>query len=87
MLAIVLLTMTSPASAGMMDAKTGDANSDGVMNSLDALTVLTYDAGLIAHPDVEGWDIAADVSCDLVVDSIDAAMILQANAGLITIRP
>jgi hypothetical protein len=79
--------VASHASAGMMSAKTGDANGDGVMNSLDALTVLTYDAGMIEHPGVEGWDTAADVNCDLAVNSLDASMILQADVGLITIRP
>lgn len=58
----------------------GDANCDGITNSIDAALVLQSVAGLIG-------DVAcphlADVDNDGDVDAIDAAIILQIDAGLI----
>jgi len=94
-LAIALLgaaIIAPSASAGEMPgdtmmSKTGDLNDDGTANSLDALLLLFYDAGMGEPPeDVETWTIAADVDCDFKVTSVDAALILQANAGLYELR-
>jgi len=58
----------------------GDANCDGVTNSLDAAIVLQYAAGLVDDlPCLE----AADANGDGRVDAIDAALILQYDAGLL----
>ena len=71
-----------------MPSKTGDLNMDGTANSLDALLVLFYDAGLSTPPaDIDAWTVQADVDCDLAVTALDAAIILQADAGLYTLRP
>jgi len=59
---------------------TGDANCDGVVNSIDALIVLQYVARLrntVPCPDL------ADYNNDGRITSIDAALILQDDAGLI----
>jgi hypothetical protein len=66
--------------------KTGDLNADGLTNSLDALSVLFYQAGMMQPPD-ETWLGGADVNCDSTVNAIDASIILQVDAGLTTIRP
>ena len=77
----------SAQAGGMMQSKTGDLNMDGTANSLDALIVLFYDAGLTEPPeDIDAWTIMADVDCDLVVTALDAAFILQADAGLYEMR-
>ena len=58
----------------------GDANCDGNMNSLDALAILQFSAGLIDSlpcPD------EADVNGNGRVDSLDAALVLQFVAGLV----
>jgi hypothetical protein len=85
----VLSAAPSVSAGGMMTpGKTGDLNGDGVANSLDALAVLFYDAGM-AMPEADemnAWTIQADVDCDLQVTSLDAAIILQANAGLYELR-
>jgi hypothetical protein len=69
----------SPASAG--NQPPGDANCDGIVNSLDATLVLQYDAALVDDLPCLPW---ADASFDFVVDSLDAAIILQREAGLIS---
>lgn len=66
--------------------KTGDLNVDGRTNSLDALAVLEFDAGMMQAP-TKTWFGGADVNCDSSVNSIDASVILQVDAGLTTIRP
>jgi hypothetical protein len=66
--------------------KTGDLNADGHTNSLDALSVLFYQAGMMEPPD-KTWLGGADVNCDSSVNAIDASIILQVDAGLTTIRP
>ncbi len=58
----------------------GDANCDGVVNSIDALIVLQYVARLrssVPCPEL------ADYNHDGRITSIDAALILQRDAGLI----
>lgn len=75
------------AACGEVHPKTGDLNSDGLANSLDALEILFYQAGLVASEPDARWMGGADVDCDGSVDSIDATLILQVDAGLTTIRP
>jgi len=58
----------------------GDANCDGVKNSLDAAIVLQYAAGLL---DDLPCLTSADANGDGRVDAIDAALILQYDAGLL----
>lgn len=67
--------------------KTGDLNADGQTNSLDALSVLVYQAGMMQQTPDEIWMGGADVNCDSSVNAIDATIILQVDAGLTTIRP
>lgn len=59
----------------------GDVNGDGVIDSLDAATILQYDVG------IKDLDftllVAADVDGDGFVDSMDAAKILQYDVGII----
>ena len=58
----------------------GDVNGDGFVDSLDALLILQFDAGLLAVlPNLS----AADVDEDGTVDSLDAALVLQLTAGLL----
>jgi hypothetical protein len=58
----------------------GDANCDGVVNSVDALIVLQFVAGL--RNSVPCRDLA-DVDNNGRLSSVDAALILQIHAGLI----
>ena len=77
----------SAQAGGMMQNKTGDLNMDGTANSLDALIVLVYDAGLSEPPEnIDVWTAIADVDCDFAVTSLDASLILQADAGLYHLR-
>ena len=68
-----------PASLPSGDAKLGDVNGDGYVDSDDAALILKYDVGLI-----DGLDEAlGDVNGDGYVDSDDAALILKYDVGLI----
>ncbi len=61
----------------------GDANCDGRINSLDALAVLQFEAGLLEallFPD------GGDANGDSKVNSVDALLILQFDAGLMPDR-
>jgi len=58
----------------------GDANCDGVVNSIDANVVLQQSARLIGSAQCAG---AADANRDGAVQSIDATLILQYEAGLL----
>ena len=61
----------------------GDANCDGRIDSLDALAVLQFEAGLLEElPDPVG----GDPNEDGTVESADALLILQFHAGLIPDR-
>ena len=62
----------------------GDVGCDGTVNSLDALAILQFDAGLIASLTC-GQN--ADVNGDGSVNSLDAILILQFDAGLISSLP
>lgn len=80
-------TVPSAFACGEVHPKTGDLNADGASNSLDALAVLVYDAGMMPKAPDATWMGGADVNCDSSVNAIDASIILQADAGLTTIRP
>lgn len=56
----------------------GDVNNDGVIDNLDAVLVLKYDAGLVN--DISD---VADVNGDDTIDNLDATLILKYDAGLI----
>jgi hypothetical protein len=58
----------------------GDVNCDGRVNSLDALAVLQYSAGLLGSLPCQT---NADVNDDGTVNALDAALILQYDAGLL----
>ncbi|MEX0786384.1 MAG: dockerin type I repeat-containing protein [Dehalococcoidia bacterium] len=60
----------------------GDANCDGIVNSIDAALVLQLVAGLLGSLACEQ---AADVNDSGNVDAIDAALILQIDAGLLQV--
>ena len=70
----------------LVEPKTGDLNGDGAIDSLDALSVDFFTAGLMSAPS-KLWMAGADVNCDSAVNAIDASLILQAAAGLYSIRP
>ena len=59
---------------------TGESLCDGVIDSIDALVVLQYSAGLI---DFKPCSASADVNGDGSIDSLDASLILQQVAGLL----
>ena len=56
----------------------GDANCDGWLNSLDALAVLQFDAGLL---DMLVYPAGGDSNGDGESDSTDALLILHFDAG------
>ena len=59
----------------------GDVNGDNEIDSLDATSVLKYDAGIV---ELDSKQIsAADVNNDNEADSLDATMILKYDAGMI----
>ena len=76
----------SASACTLVEPKTGDLNADGRTNSLDALSVMFYSAGLMPPPS-KVWLAGADVNCDSSVNTVDASLILQADAGLYQIRP
>ena len=74
-------TNTPPAaSTPTPEVLRGDGNCDGRVNSLDALVVLQFSAGLLAH--LACGD-AADANRNGTINALDAALILQYDAGLI----
>ena len=79
LLAIGLLSAGPPGAAAQQTLRAGDANCDDVTDSIDALYILQFEAGLI--PSVPCPD-GADVSLDGELTSDDALLILQFHAGL-----
>ena len=71
----------------LVHPKTGDLNGDGRTNSLDALQIMVFSAGLMKPAPSAIWLAGADVDCNGVVNSVDATLILQSDAGLYQIRP
>ncbi len=59
----------------------GDVNADDIIDNLDAVKVLKYDAGIVDLTEIEA--LAGDVNEDGIVDNLDAAKILKYDAGLI----
>ena len=59
---------------------TGDVNSDGNVNSTDALIVLQYSVG--ESNSVKDFR-AGDMNSDMLLNSIDALIILQISVGII----
>ena len=57
-----------------------DANTDGVIDSLDAAYLLKCDAGVMEL--IQTGDYHGDVNFDGAKDSLDAALILRRDAGL-----
>lgn len=81
-LSVVAATMTCMATTSSAVANTpGDVNSDGSVNSFDALSVVRYCTG--ADTLTKEEIVAADVDLDGKVTSTDALYILQFSAGII----
>ncbi len=64
--------------------QTGESLCDGVVDSIDALVVLQYSAGLIVSKPCSA---SADVNRDGSIDALDASLILQHVAGLLPDLP
>ncbi len=62
----------------------GDVNDDGIVNSVDALFILQYDARLVSSLPNET---SADVNEDGTINALDASLILQFNAGFVNQLP
>jgi hypothetical protein len=97
-LAIILVLLAAVGAFGSTSAprafactlvhpKTGDLNGDGRTDSLDALQIMVFTAGLMKPAPSAIWLAGADVDCNGVVNSVDATLILQSDAGLYHIRP
>lgn len=76
---LAVLLWAAPASSITPPFLEGDANCDGVTNSIDALHILQVDAGLVETARCPDF---ADVNRDGAVNSLDAAIVLQLEAGL-----
>jgi len=63
----------------------GDVTGDDSADSLDAVFILKFDAGLVADAD-EAQIYAADVNKDGSVDTLDATLVLKYDAGLFEIE-
>ena len=74
LLALALTSAQGQAASG------GDANCNGVINSIDATLILQFDAGLVDSLQCPGF---ADVNWDHHVNAVDATIILQIGAGLL----
>jgi len=73
----------SPVDKGPVGLR-GDADCNGVVNSLDAVLILQQSAGLLASVPCPA---NADANEDGGVNSLDAALVLQFSAGLISTLP
>ena len=83
---VVAATLTSMAVySSAVSNSPGDANSDGSVNSFDALSVVRYCTGAdtLTKAEID----AADVNGDGKVSSVDALYILQFTAGVINSFP
>jgi len=95
-LALVVLgaTFASVFPVAAEGATPGDVNSDGRVNSIDALFLLYYRAGIICAlppPEESGCPISqlgkGDVNEDGAANALDATLILQFHAGLLSTLP
>lgn len=71
---------TTPVDVVGLTPGVGDVNCDGATDSIDAVFILQYAAGLLP---VLGCQEGADTNLDGHVDARDAALILQFSAGLL----
>ena len=78
---VAFVVETGVATGGLL----GDVNSDGVVDSLDAMLILRWDAELIGA-DALNLNVG-DVNGDKLVDSVDAMLILRLDAELIDKLP
>ncbi len=58
----------------------GDLNDDGIVDNLDSVLILKYDAGLSDLSETQL--LAGDVNGDGTVDNLDSVRILKYDAGL-----
>ena len=73
------LSLAAALTVGSSAVLLGDVNSDGEINSSDALSILRYSVGF----EVENFDeSAADVNYDMIVNSSDALKVLRISVGL-----
>ncbi len=79
---IIVQPAGGPTATPTLGGPVGDANGDGLVNSIDAALVLQFTAGLTSsiHP-------SADANQDEQVNAIDATLILQYVAGLLSHLP
>lgn len=85
-ISIVVTTLICTSISSFAVANTpGDANSDGSINSFDALSIIRYVTGEVKLSDAEV--VAADVNLDGAVTSLDALYVLQFSAGIIDSFP
>ena len=66
----------------LYDASIGDANTDGEVNTADAVYILKFSANMIGLSDAQ--KICADTNKDGKVNTADAVLILKYAAGMIT---
>lgn len=76
---ILLSTCATPFLASAMAL--GDVNNDGIVNNLDAVSILRHDAALITLSG-EQYTVA-NVNFDGVVNNLDAIVVLKYDAGII----
>lgn len=70
------------------DVLLGDVNADGLVNSTDALIVLSYDAGMNVQNQLARINAGVgDVNRDGVTNSTDALIILSYDVGLTVFSP
>lgn len=70
----------TPTNTPTLTKDVGDVNDDGLVNAIDALLILQYNAGLITTlPNAA----SADVNLNGVINAVDAALILQFSAHLL----
>lgn len=79
---IIVQPAGGPTATPTPGGAVGDANGDGLVNSIDAALVLQFSAGLINSINPN-----ADANQDGQVNPIDATLILQFVAGLISHLP
>jgi hypothetical protein len=87
MLGVLLAGLIAVAGSGRASAEfsgatllRGDFNCDGGNNSLDALIILQYTAGLTPHPKCKSL---ANLNGDGMISALDAALLLQVDADLV----
>lgn len=77
--ALLILTILVTSTVMAFGATAGDVNSDGKVNSTDALGILKYSVGILALGFNES---VADVNSDGRINSTDALAVLKITVGL-----